>query len=189
MSSFGAIHWTFCTISSWQWHSPAEHDFTKMSMHLWNQQWRWHILYWPYPTKTRTHVGPMSAKRRCSGSGIATGVARGAECHPWQLKNCQKSGKNQEKSGKSQEKWGKNQGNREKIRKNREKEEKSGRKGKNREISFTLPLLTDRSGYATVFWCAEQLYYSCKSALMSLPTCDLTGCNVMSTDISRFALP
>ena len=31
-----------------------------------------------------------------------------------------------------------------------EKEEKSGRKGKNREGSFTLPLLTDRAGYATV---------------------------------------
>ena len=35
---------------------------------------------------------------------------------------------------------------REQIRK---KEEKSGRKGKNREGSFTLPLLTDRAGYAT----------------------------------------
>ena len=43
------------------------------------------------------------------------------ECHPWQWKNCQKSGKIQEKSG---------------------------RKGK-REVSFTLPLLTDRAGYAT----------------------------------------
>ena len=31
-----------------------------------------------------------------------------------------------------------------------EKEEKSGRKGKNREGSFTLPILTDRAGYATV---------------------------------------
>ena len=31
---------------------------------------------------------------------------------------------------------------------NREKEEKSGRKGKNRDGSFTLPLLTDRAGYA-----------------------------------------
>ena len=31
-----------------------------------------------------------------------------------------------------------------------EKEQKSGRKGKNREGSFTLPLLTDRDGYATV---------------------------------------
>ena len=37
-----------------------------------------------------------------------------------------------------------------KIRKNREKkEEKSGRKGKNREVSFTLPLLTVKAGYAT----------------------------------------
>ena len=33
--------------------------------------------------------------------------------------------------------------------KNREKEDKSGRKGKNQEVSFTLPLLTDRAGYAT----------------------------------------
>ena len=39
--------------------------------------------------------------------------------------------------------------NREKIRKNRGKKEKSGRKGKNLESSFTLPLLTDRAGYAT----------------------------------------
>ena len=44
-------------------------------------------------------------------------------------KKCQKSGKIQEKSGK--------------------KEEKSGRKVKNREVSFTLTLLTDRAGYAT----------------------------------------
>ena len=40
-----------------------------------------------------------------------------------------------------------------KIRKNSgkigKKEEKSGRKVKNREVSFTLTLLTDRAGYAT----------------------------------------
>ena len=48
-----------------------------------------------------------------------------------------KIAKNWEKEGKNQEKLGK-------------KEEKSGRKGKNREGSFTLPLLTDRAGYATV---------------------------------------
>ena len=55
-------------------------------------------------------------------------------------KNCQKSGKrgkNQEKSGEVRKKKGK-------------KEDKSGRKGKNREVSFTFPLLTDRAGYATV---------------------------------------
>ena len=79
-------------------------------------------------------------------SGVATGVARGAECHPWQRKICQKLGKNQEKSGKNQEKSGKKE---EKIRKNREKEEKSGRNGNKQEISFTLPLLTDKAGYAT----------------------------------------
>ena len=35
------------------------------------------------------------------------------------------------------------------IRKNLEKEVKIGKKGKNRESPFTLPLLTDRAGYAT----------------------------------------
>ena len=59
----------------------------------------------------------------------------GAECSaPPPQRTCQKSGK---RGG------------------NREKEEKigkkrKGRKGKNREGSFTLPLLTDRAGYATV---------------------------------------
>ena len=67
------------------------------------------------------------------GSGVATGVARGAECQIG--KNWKKIKKNREK----EEKSGKNQ----------EKEEKSGRNGNNREISFTLPLLTDRAGYAT----------------------------------------
>ena len=38
-----------------------------------------------------------------------------------------------------------------KIGKIGKKEEKLGRKGKNRKGSFTLPLLTDRAGYATVF--------------------------------------
>ena len=39
--------------------------------------------------------------------------------------------------------------NREKIRKKRGNRGKLGRKGKNREGPFTLPLLTDRAGYAT----------------------------------------
>ena len=47
----------------------------------------------------------------------------------------EKFAKNQEKEGKNQEKEGK-------------KEEKLG-KGKNREGYFTLPLLTERTGYAT----------------------------------------
>ena len=75
-------------------------------------------------------VGPAVKIMFCSG--VATGVARGAECHPWQRKICQKLGKRGKKSGK--------------IGK---KEEKSGREGKNREGSFTLPLLTNRAGYAT----------------------------------------
>ena len=62
---------------------------------------------------------------------------------PLTAKKMPKIGKNQEKTGKIQEKSGKNSG---KIGK---KEEKSGRKGKNREVSFTLPLVTDRAGYAT----------------------------------------
>ena len=61
------------------------------------------------------------------------GGARGAECPFDQKKNCQKSGKTGVKSGK---KW--------------EKEGKSGRKGKNWEGSFTLPLLTDKAAYGTV---------------------------------------
>ena len=40
--------------------------------------------------------------------------------------------------------------NREKGGEMGEKEEESGRKGKNRDDSFTLTLLTDRAGYATV---------------------------------------
>ena len=55
-------------------------------------------------------------------SGVATGGSRG------QRKFCQKSGKEGE---------------------NREKEGKIAQKRKNREGSFTLPLLTDRAGYAT----------------------------------------
>ena len=49
---------------------------------------------------------------------------------PWQI--CQKLGKRGEKQGKIREKG------------------KLGRKGKNREGSFTLLLLTERPGYATV---------------------------------------
>ena len=65
-------------------------------------------------------------------SDVATRGPWGVECHPWQRKICQKSGKR-----------GKNQG------KSGKKRKKSGRKGKNQEVSFTLPLLTDRAGYAT----------------------------------------
>ena len=61
-------------------------------------------------------------------NGIAIGGQGGAEYPP----DSEKFAKNWEKEGKNQE-----------------KEEKSGRKGKNREGSFTLPLLTDRAGYAT----------------------------------------
>ena len=51
-----------------------------------------------------------------------------------------------EKIAKNREKLGKIRKNQEKIRK---KEEKLRRKSKNREVSFTLPLLTDRAGYPT----------------------------------------
>ena len=83
---------------------------------------RWHAVVLTLISST------LSMQISC----VATGGAQVAECHPWQRKICQKSGKKREKSGK--------------IKK---KEEKSGRKGKNWEGSFTLPLLTDRAGYAT----------------------------------------
>ena len=70
------------------------------------------------------------------GSGYWGG--KGSRVPPLTAKFCQKSGGNQKKSGKNQEKSGK-------------KEEKSGRKGKNWEVSFTLPLLTDKAGYATAW--------------------------------------
>ena len=60
----------------------------------------------------------------------------------WGCKGGQSATPDSEKFTKNREKEGK-------IRKNRGKEEKSGRKGKNREGSFALPLLTDRAGYAT----------------------------------------
>ena len=63
-------------------------------------------------------------------SGVATGVAKGGQSATPDSKNLPKIRKKiGEKSGK--------------------KEAKSGKKGQNREVSFTLPLLTDRAGYAT----------------------------------------
>ena len=67
---------------------------------------------------------------------------KGGRVPPLTVKKLPKIRKNKEKSGKTR----KNQEERAKIRK---KEEKSGRKGKNQEVSFTLPLLTHRAGYAT----------------------------------------
>ena len=57
---------------------------------------------------------------------------KGGRVPPLTAKKWPKTGKKRE----NQEKSGKNQ-------------EKSGRKDKNREVSLTLPLLTDRAGYAT----------------------------------------
>ena len=68
----------------------------------------------------------------------------GQTATPDSEKFCQKSGK-RGKIGKNSGKIG-------------EKEEKSGRKGKNRKVSFTLPLLTDRTGYATAFINIENLH-------------------------------
>ena len=69
------------------------------------------------------------------GSGVATGEGGGGRVPPLTAKKMPKIGKKRKKSGKV-----------------RKKEEKSGRKGKNREGSFTLTLLTDRAGYATAHW-------------------------------------
>ena len=68
-------------------------------------------------------------------SGVASIGARGDRVPPLTVKIVSKKGKNWEKERK--------------IGKNQEKEEKSGRKGQNRDGSFTLPLLTNRAGYAT----------------------------------------
>ena len=70
---------------------------------------------------------------------IPCGSGKGGKGGQSATPDSEKSAKNREKSGKYQEKEGK-------------KEEKSGRKGKNREGSFTLPLLTNRAGYATALW-------------------------------------
>ena len=73
------------------------------------------------------------AKSRRLVSGIATGGGgvRGQSATPGSEKIA-KNGEKGRKSGKIGE-----------------KEDKLGRKGKNREGSSTLPLLTDRAGYAT----------------------------------------
>ena len=60
----------------------------------------------------------------------------------WSLKM---KAKNCQKMGKGGENWGK----KEKLVKKQGKNEKSGRKGKNLEGSFTLPLVTDGVGYPT----------------------------------------
>ena len=65
-----------------------------------------------------------------STSDVATG-GQGGRVPPLTAKNLPK---NQEKEGENQEKEG-----------------KIGKKRKNHEGSFTLPLLTDRAGYATDF--------------------------------------
>ena len=63
-------------------------------------------------------------------SGVATGGQGGQSAIP------------------DSEKFAKNWGKEGKIRK---KEEKSGRKGKDREGSFTSPLQTDRADYAKLY--------------------------------------
>ena len=67
------------------------------------------------------------------------GWQRGGRVPPLTAKNLPKIGKKRGKSRKIGEKTGK-------IGKKRGK---SGRKGKSWEVAFTLPLLTDRAGYAT----------------------------------------
>ena len=80
--------------------------------------------------KPNTDIRPVSgiATGGGGGGGGVRGVSRGKSATP----DSEKFAKNQEKQG---ENW--------------EKEEKLGRKGKNWKGSFTLPLLTDRAGYAS----------------------------------------
>ena len=61
----------------------------------------------------------------------------------WRIASIGARGQNAPLDSEKLSKIGKKRG---KIGKNREKEEKSGRKGQNREGSFTLPLLTNRAG-------------------------------------------
>ena len=76
----------------------------------------------------------MKRCRASINSGVATGGQGGQSATP----DSEKFAKNQEKEGKNQE-----------------KSEKRGRIGKkrqqSRECSFTLPLLTDRAGYASSY--------------------------------------
>ena len=72
-----------------------------------------------------------------SRSGVAIGGAWGGRVPPLTAKKLPKIGEKRGKSGKI----------------GRKEKKKSGRKGKNREGPFTLPLLRDRTGYATdVTW-------------------------------------
>ena len=100
-----------------------------------------HLLYFPGDLSLilwEQVSYPFSTKQgKCQWRSQYRG--KGAECPPWQWKKMSKIRKKREKIGKK----------RGKIKKNQGKEEKSGRKGQNREGSFTLPLLTDRAGYAT----------------------------------------
>ena len=79
-------------------------------------------------------------------SGVASMGAMGGQSAPL---DSEKIVKNQEKEEKSGKRGGKSGKREEKLGKNQEKEEKLGRKCQSREGSFTLPLLTNRAGYAT----------------------------------------
>ena len=86
-------------------------------------------------------------------SGRSNWGGKGGRVPTLTVKNLPKIGKRGEKSGK--------------IGK---KEENPGRKGKNRESYFTLPLLTDRAGYATAYVkvCIFFFFFWIK-ALVSIP--------------------
>ena len=72
-------------------------------------------------------------------SSVASGEGGGEAGGRVPPPTAKKLPKNQKKQGKN---W-------EKIRKRGKNEKNLGRKGKNWESSFTLPLLTERDGYAT----------------------------------------
>ena len=84
---------------------------------------------------------------------MASCVISGVASH-WGGKGGQSATPDSEKLAKNREKEGKNQEKSENIGRKRgnigKKSQKSGKKRKNREVYFTLPLLTDRAGYATV---------------------------------------
>ena len=85
-------------------------------------------------------------------SGVATGGHGGTECHPWQQKNCQKSGKRAKKLGKKSKNW-----------------EEKAKIGK---VLSLCPLI-DRAGYATAARPSILSHSNLLHWLLSLVQCEL----------------
>ena len=122
---------TQCCIQSWSWNGC----YLKCCKIMNNEKWKSCLIMVLKKMIRET-------QDQLSSSGVDTGVARGQSATP----DREKIAKNQEKEGRNQEKLGKNQENQEKRGKIWKKQQKSG-------SFFTLPLLTERAGYASAFKC------------------------------------